>query len=175
MMILKCTAEVRKAIGLPQKQLADTQSSTAPLGHWYVHRFAIGKTLFLLFMSEPTLLSFVLRQGRRPLDAYTLPDMFLAGLQQLLSLKGMGAAAIARTMAPCHTGLFGKTDSRKALGSMNDLIRCYTVNVEAQGGLASCNLTDIIMRLNDMPQRRLDWATSWDVARAQIERATAPD
>lgn len=175
MMILKCTAEVRKAIGLPERQLVDTLTSTAPLGHWYVHRFAIGRTRFLLFMSETTLLSFVLHQGRRPLDARSLPDMFLAGLQQLLSMKDLDAVAIAQTMALCHTGLFGKTDSRKTLGSMNDLVRCYTVSVEAQGGLASCNLTDIIMRLNAMPQRRLDWATSWDVARAQIERATAPD
>lgn len=175
MLILKCTAEIRKATGLRKPQLADTQTSTAPLGHWYVHRFPVGNTLFLLFMSEASLLSFVLHQGRRPLDARTLPDMFLAGLQQLLSMKGMDASAIARTMAPCHTGLFSKTDSRKTLGSMNDLVRCYTVNIEAQGGLASCNLTDIIMRLNDMPQRRLDWATSWEVARTQIERATAPD
>jgi len=55
--------------------------------------------------------------------------------------------------------------------SMNDLVRCYTVSVETEGGLASCDLTGIIMTLNNMPQRTLDWATSWDVARAQIERA----
>lgn len=171
MLILKCTAEVQKAIGLRKPQLADVQTSNAPLGHWYVHRFPIGKTQFLLFMSESTLLSFVLHQGRRQLNAQTLPDMFLAGLQQLLSMKGLDSGTIARTMAPYHTGLFGKTDSRKTLGSMNDLIRCYTVIVEAEGGLGSCNLTDIIMKLNDMPQRTVDWATSWDVARAQIERA----
>lgn len=60
-------------------------------------------------MRESTLLSFVLHQGRRSPDVQTLPDIFLAGLQPLQSAKGLDSAAIARTMAPCRTGLSGKT------------------------------------------------------------------
>lgn len=75
MLYLKCTAEVQKAIGLRKANLADAQTGSAPLGNWYVHRFAIGRTKFFLFMSEVSLLSFVLYQGRKLVDAQALPNM----------------------------------------------------------------------------------------------------
>ena len=75
MLYLKCTGEVQKAIGLRKVDLADSTASTAPLGHWYVHRFSVGRTRCFLFMSEVTLLSFVLYQGRKPVNAQTLPQI----------------------------------------------------------------------------------------------------
>ena len=160
MLYLKCTGEVQKAIGLRKVDLADATASTAPLGHWYVHRFSVGRTRCFLFMSEVTLLSFVLYQGRKPVNAQTLPQMFLTGLVQLMDFMGVDADTIARALHEYRQGLFSKTDSRKILGSMNDLVLCYCTMIEAQGGLAACDLTGTIMKINDMPQRTLDWSTS---------------
>lgn len=111
-------------------------------------------------MSEATLLSFVLHQGRKPANAQTLPQMFLTGLVQLLDFMGVDADTIARVLHEYREGLFSKTDSRKVLGSMNDLVQCYCTMIEAQGGLAACDLTGTIMKINDMPQRTLGWSTS---------------
>jgi hypothetical protein len=36
----------------------------------------------------------------------------------------------AQALAHCHAGRYSQTDSRKALGSLNDLVRCYTTMVE---------------------------------------------
>jgi hypothetical protein len=94
--------------------------------------------------------------------------MFMGGLSQLLSMKGVDVACIENTIASYHTGLFSKTDSRTKLGSMNDLVRCYTTMIEVQGGLDSCDLTGIIMKINGMPQRVLGWRTSWDVTFAAL-------
>jgi hypothetical protein len=66
----------------------------------------------------------------------------------------------AQALAHCHAGRYSKTDSRKTLGSLNDLVRCYTTTVEEQGGLQACDLTGIIQRINDMPQRTLSWGTA---------------
>lgn len=120
-------------------------------------------------MSEVTLLSFVLYQGRKPLDARSLPPMFLAGLTQLLGMMGAGASEIEKTVQCYRQGLFSKTDSRKVLGSMNDLVHCYCTMIEAQGGLAACDMTETIMRINGMPQRTLHWSTSCETALSRME------
>lgn len=162
MLYLKCTMAVQKVVGLRKGDLTEAEASTTPLGNWYVHRFPIGRTHFFLFMSEVSLLSFVLYQGKIPVTPKTLPSMFLMGLHQLLAMKGYQTSVIDQVILGYRDGSFSKTDSRKVLGCMNDLVNLYTAMVEAAGGLAACDLTGIIMRLNDMPQRTLDWGTSWD-------------
>ena len=178
MLYLKCTAEVQKAIGLSKGALSEATPASAPLGHWYVHRFSVGRTRFFLFMSEVSLLSFVLHKGRKPVTAETLPGLFLAGLSQLLDMKGMDAATIEQTVAPYLSGRFAKTDSRKTLGCMNDLVFHYSAMVEQQGGLASCDLFSIILSANEIPQRTLGWKISWDVTESliaeQLNQTPAP-
>ena len=171
MLYLKCTAEAQKAIGLRKVDLSDATVSTAALGHWYVHRFSVGRTRCFLFMSEATLLSFVLYQGRKPVNAQTLPQMFLTGLLQLLDFMEVDADMIARALHEYREGRFSKTDSRKFLGFMNDLVHCYGTMIEAEGGFSACDLTGIIMKINDMPQRTLVWTTSRDLTHKLLTAA----
>lgn len=168
MLYLKCTVEVQKAVGLRKENLADAAGTNAALGNWYVNRFEVERRKIFIFMSESTLLSFVLLQGKKPVTVQTLPDMMLAGLQQLLEMRGLPRAAIDRAFEHYESGVYAKTDSRSALGSLNDLVNCYRHMIEFQGSLASCDLTDIIMKTNDMPQRKLGWSKSWDVTQAKL-------
>jgi hypothetical protein len=156
MIQLKCTRTVLKLLGLRAHALAAPQPSEAPL------------------------LSFVLLQGKKPVTVESLPMMFLGGLEQLLRMKGLPQAAIDRALAPCGTGAFAATDNRSDRGSLNDLAQRYAWIVEAEGGLAHCDLTRLIMSTNDMPQRRLAWGTSWEAVRARLglpdeDPAQAPD
>lgn len=169
MLCLKCTGIVQKALGLPKTLLADAAPTSAPLGNWYVNRFAVGRRKAHVFMSETTLLSFILLQGKIPVTPETLPTMMLAGLEQLLQMRGMGEDAIDRAMVHYHEGLFAKTDSRADLGSLNDLVQRYQWMIEYEGGLDRCDLTRIIMGTNDMPQRRLGWFTSWEVTQSKLQ------
>lgn len=169
MLYLKCTGIVQKALGLHKTLLADAEPTSAPLGNWYVNRFDIGRRKAHVFMSETTLLSFILLQGKTPVTTETLPTMMLAGLTQLLQMRGIGEDAIERAMAHYHDGLFAKTDSRPDLGSLNDLVQRYQWMIEFDGGLNQCDLTRIIMGTNDMPQRRLGWCTSWEVTQSKLQ------
>jgi hypothetical protein len=169
MLYLKCTGVVQKALGLPKTLVTDALPSSAPLGNWYIHRFDIGRRKAYIFMSEATLLSFILFQGKKPLTVQTLPNMMLAGLEQLLRMRGISQDAIERAIAPYHEGLFAKTDSRSDLGSLNDLVQRYQWLIESQGGLDRCDLTRIIMGSSEMPQRRLGWHTSWEVAQSKLQ------
>ena len=169
MLYLKCTGAVQKALGLSKTLLTGALPSTAPLGNWYIHRFDIGRRKAYIFMSEATLLSFILFQGKKPVTAETLPDMLLAGLEQLLQMRGISQDAIERAMEAYHEGLFAKTDSRTDLGSLNDLVQRYQWVIEREGGLDGCDLTDIIMGTNAMPQRRLGWCTSWEISQSKVQ------
>lgn len=168
MLYLKCTSAVQKTVGLRKENLADAGTTDAPLGNWYINRFETDRRNIYIFMSESTLLSFILFQGKNPVTVQSLPNMMLAGLQQLLEMRGLSSEAIDRAFVHYESGVYAKTDSRSSLGSLNDLVQTYRHMIEFQGGLASCDLTDIIMKVNDMPQRKLEWSKSWDVAQAKL-------
>ena len=169
MLYLKCTGVVQKVLGLPKTHLADALPNPAPLGNWYIHRFDIGRRKAYVFMSETTLLSFILFQGKKPVTVETLPTMLLGGLEQLLQMRGMSENAVGRAMVHYHEGVFAKTGSRPDLGSLNDLVQRYQWMVEYEGGLDRCDLTRIIMGTNEMPQRRLGWSTSWDLTQSKLQ------
>ena len=94
MLYLKCTGIVQKALGVSKVLVVDPLPNSAPLGNWYVNRFNIGRRKAYIFMSEATLLSFILFQGKKPVTAETLPTMMLAGLAQLLQMRGFDERAI---------------------------------------------------------------------------------
>jgi len=170
MLYLKCTAEVQKILGLPKSALAQAISTDASLGNWYINRFKIDQRDVYIFMSESTYLSFLLYQGKKPVTATTLPNMMLAGIEQLLLMRGYSKTIVGEALTPYHSGLYAKTDNRSVLGVLNDLVLCYRTMIEAEGGLHSCDLTSIIMKMNKMPQRTLQWSNSWEAVQAKLGR-----
>jgi hypothetical protein len=168
MLYLKCTQEVQNVVGLRKVCLASPEPSAAPLGNWYVNRFNLGRRKAFIFMSETTLLSFILLQGKKSVTTESLPNMLLAGLEQLLQMKGLPKSAIDKAFEHYGAGLYAKTDNRSDLGSLNDLVNHYQLRVEREGGFLQCDLTGIIMSVNKMPQRRIGWQTSWDAVQGKL-------
>jgi hypothetical protein len=172
MLYLKCTLEVQKVLGLHKESLAEAFPSENPLGNWYVNRVPIGRRKAFIFMSETTLLSFLLFQGKKPITTKFLSQMFLAGLEQLLQMRGFPKDAIDKAFQYYETGLFAKTDNRADLGSLNDLVKIYQCLIESQGGFDYCDLTGIIMKVNETPQRRIGWVNSWDITHSKLCKLT---
>lgn len=168
MLYLKCTAQVQSIIGVTPSQLLQAEPSEALLGNWYINRFALGRRKAFVFMSETTLLSFLLLQGKQPVNVETLPRMLLAGLEQLLGMRGLPADAVERALAHYDIGAFSKTNNRSDLGSLHDLVLRYQHIVRHGGGLDHCDLTDVIMRVNETPLQRLGWCTSWEVVESKL-------
>lgn len=168
MYLLKCTQAAQKAIGLRRASRVEDVACTAPLGNWYVNRIELDGTGAFLFMSETTLLSFVLYQGKKAVTTETLPVMHLMGLAQLLDFLGIDRQTIERVVDLHDRGFYAKTDNRSTLGSMNDLAATYQFIVDREGGLDACDLTSIILQLNSMPQRTLGWRTSREALQASL-------
>ncbi len=171
MLYLKCTGEVQKVVGLRKEDLAEPGPTEAPLGSWYVNRFRPGKRQAYIFMSEETLLSFILFQGQKPVTLRSLPNMFLGGLHQLLQMRGLMPVTIDKALKHYESGAYARTNSRSDLGSLNDLVQCYVHIIESEGGLAHCDLTRIIMNINEMPQRKLQWSNAWEITLLKLSNA----
>lgn len=161
MFLLKCTSEVQKVMKAKGTPAIDVRESDAPLGNWYVNLFVADRRKFFIFMSESTLLSFVLHKERTPITRDSLHDVFQSGLEHLLAMRGYPMGVVDKTLAQYANGVIAKTDSRSKLGSMNDLVHIYRHMIEYPGRQGVFDLTGIMMKVNDMPQRKLDWADSW--------------
>ena len=171
MVLLKCTSEIRKALKLSDQNLAKNTVQNSSFNNWYVHRFRNGRTTFFVFMNELTLLSFVLYKGKKPITAQNIPAMLMNGVGHLLSLKGASEQTIHKVLDQFDAGLFGKTDSRRILGYMNEIVHTYRYFIESEGGLGSCNLTGIIIRVNDHIQRMLNYQSPWEATVGVLEHA----
>lgn len=173
MLFLKCTNAVQRHLRLKKDNLADATPNDAILGNWYINRFPLERRYAFIFMSDATLLSFILFQGKRPVTSETIPQMFMGGLQQLLEMRGFDKPTIDLIMKPYEVGLYAKTDNQSDLGSLTDLVKCYQYSIENEGGLSRCDLTSIIMDTNAMPQRKLKWGTSWETTNHRIALVTS--
>jgi hypothetical protein len=166
MLQLHCTQKVRKQFGIDVDS-HDSKPSNAALGNWYVNLGTIDRRKTLIFMSERTLLSFLLF-GVKKQTQVSLADLFVRGLAQLLELEEFTEPQIHRAMGVGGHLQYSKTGNRKALGNLNDLQQLYTITILNEGGFSHCDLWAIIRKMNRMPQRNIGWAYSIELARDAI-------
>lgn len=164
MLQLKCTQKVLRELGLTPPPGGGARESDTRLGHWYVNLFTVDRRKTFLFMSERTLLSFVIF-GTKKSNVQEMPNVFVRGLVQLLMLEEFKPPEIERALAGYETLEIARTDSRRLLGNMNDLMDLYRHHILWEGGFRSCDLDGIFKRMNRTPQRNLGWAFSIDVTR----------
>lgn len=168
MLTLKCTKAVQALAGLKPSELAE--SKPAILGAWYVNQFDLGRRKALIFMSESTLVSFVHVGARKPdCTKSKLPFIFLDGLFRFLRLEQFHPEEISLVMDDCHTWQFAKTDSKKSIGNMNELVwqyRCYLG--EDYGGES---LDEIHAKANRIPQSNLEFRNAVEAARVAVSFA----
>lgn len=159
MLQLKITQKVQKELGLKPANLSEITQTHSTLGDWVVNMFYLDRRKSLIFVNEKTLFSFVL-YGVKKSNISKLPDIFLNGLEQALVFEAIDAPQVERVLNEYREITFTKTDNKKVLGNMNDLIFLYKDIVECRGGLSECDFTEVIMRVNRTPQRNIDWRYS---------------
>ena len=172
MLQLRVTGKLRKLAGIRDSVLSEPIQDTTSLGAWYIHVFQLGRRKALIFMNERTLLSFVLIGARKD-NTKNLYKVFLNGLTQFLETIGVNQERIDRIIDGYSECCFTKTTCKNTLGNLNDLVNLYQGFVWHDGGLDHCDLDEIIFKINQMPQRRLDWGFSLDIAMELIENDTA--
>jgi hypothetical protein len=171
MLQLRCTAKVIKELGLKPGKLAMPTQGQSILGNWYLNLFTVDRRKTFIFVNEKTLLSFIVF-GVRKSNIDKTPEIFLNGLDHLLVLECFEPGEIKRAFQGYESLEFTKTNSRKVLGNMNDLIDMYRYHILYEGGFRSADIGSTIMRVNRTPQRNLGWSSSIDMVRDLLQETS---
>ncbi len=159
MIQLRLTQKVQKSAGIKPADLCEPIEHESGLGNWVVNVFNEDRRNNLIFVNEKTLYSFVLTKIRK--EHYkNLENIFLAGLLQLLEIDGFSQKEVQCLMCDCTEIEFTKTNSRKIMGNVNDLVHHYQYGIYDGGGIDNADIGDIIHHVNRMPQRNIDWGFS---------------
>lgn len=135
------------------------------LGAWYVNQIIINRRKVLVFMNEKTLLSFIVvgvKKSKKIKDDFA--TTFLYHFFNFMKLMEFPMRKMGEVMDDYQEARFCKTDSRQALGNMNELAFLYEHMINDYGGLESCDISAIILQMNDMPQKNLSFKTSRHIA-----------
>ena len=168
MLQIRCTKKVLDAIGIKQKDLDSIKEADSLLGNWYANLFSIDRRKIIIFMNEKTLFSFIII-GVRKDNIKKIIEIFCAGLEQILILEGIDAAKIEEVLAEYDDVEFTKTENRSVIGNLNELVNVYKCHISYDEGLKYCDLTEIIYRINRMPQRNINWEYSVDALNELLE------
>lgn len=162
---LQCTNSVVRQMGVKPNELQRAQGTTALLGNWSATDFVMDRRHVFLFMSDRTLLSFLLMEGQKRFDSTIVQGMLQGGLNQLLNFMDFPKSSVHAAVADLNVIAVTKTHDRSIVSSMTALAAAYQHRIAMQGGLNKCDMTKTILNVNNGPQRRLGWATATEVTR----------
>jgi len=168
MLQLRCTGKVQKEFKLKSTELSEILEPDSMLGNWYVNISTINRRKTLLFMNEKILLSFILYG----VNISNIHEVFLKKLNQLLLIEGVSYPVVNKINNEYINLEHTKTDSKRILGNMNDLMSLYKHFIYSDGGLKYCDLNDVIRRINRTPQKNLGWNYSIDLAKELLQFGT---
>ena len=173
MIYLQCTRPILSELALRRRDLQPAPDAISLLGNWTLNLIAVGDRRAYLFMSDRSLLSFVLLEGQKTLKMQELPHFFEHGVMQLFEFMKFPKSAAALMREDADVMVLTRTQDRSILATMNAVASDYQLRVNSAGGLGACDLTRIILAVNDMPRRRLGYATAKETSLALLLHGAA--
>ena len=172
MLQLCCTKSVIAQFGIAEDSLCESTAGDGTLGNWYVNLFAVSDIKCVIFMSERTLLSFLIF-GLRKDNSTNIAQMFLNGMTQFLESEGFTSDQAEACLGSDRILALTAATNKKAIAAMNAVVRVYEQKIKSQGGFQSCNLSNILSSTNRMPQKTLDWSFPIELARELANEKSA--
>ena len=84
--------------------------------------------------------------------------------------EGIAQKGVKKVLNACSNYCFTKTSSRSVLGTMNDIADIIKWIVYHDGGLANTDISEMMMKLNRMPMKPLDYGFSVDAFKELLSR-----
>jgi hypothetical protein len=168
---LQCTQPVLKYLDCDPKEISRAGSTDALLGNWSVTDFWVNRRHVFIFMSDKSLLSFLLLEGKMKFELADLQVLLINSLAQLLEFLVIPQVSIDTAIADLEVMVFTKTKDRSILGNLTALVDAYRDGIYRRGGLKAFNMTELILNVNNRPQRRLGWATPSEIIHELLVKA----
>lgn len=152
MILLRCTAKLRKEMGLRPSDLHG-DSPESLLGDWYAHLFFEERKKCVLFVSERTLLCF-LATGLNRDRIRRLDEVYQDGFFRLLLDEGFQPEQARPAFHDCREVAYAATSDRSMVGTVNELVKETQFLLPRHGGVASPDLPALHHKLNRTPLKR---------------------
>lgn len=162
MVYLSCTKKLVKDLHVQVEDGSPAEAGQGLLGNWHVNLIRIMRKKCLLFVNDRTLYSFISFDFKRARKD-GLGSLFQEGLGMALRAEGLDEGAICRAMDEAAVVRYARATNRSVLGNMNNLAWQYRFHIEERDELSTCPLSAVIMKVNRMPQKNLDWKYSIEV------------
>ena len=168
MLQLKCTKKLLEFIGEKPVPFPEKANETI-LGGWHANVVDFMRPRLVVFLNDATL--FCLVDVVDPeYERINLALIFRKNLLRVLQENQATEALINRISKDYSESVITKTDSRKTLGNMNDIMNQIYFHIER----ADEENSPVILRnlghdLNSIPQRNINWGLSKDVFKQLLD------
>ena len=173
MIYLQCTKQVRRMLGVDKEELRLAPEAESILGNWSANYIPIGSRNALLFMSDRSLLSFPIMEGKLPFQMQDMPTFLGHGLSLLMKMTDLPEGRYARILTDMDEVALTKAGNQSILGLHRALAEDYDYRVNRAGGIQRCDLGLVIAAVNQTPRAKLKFATSFEVARELLTESAA--
>ena len=172
MAVLHCSNTLLAQLDALHEPEAIPATPPGRLGDWCATVFSLEDRRAALFMSQRTLLSFIILEGKR-FDVEAIALIFWGGLAQVLEMEGYKKRDAEEIVDSYSEFFLAKTASASRTSQMNSLIRDYRDLVMSFGGLKRCDVGVVIHEINDRPRKALNWATPQEMTDELLGTKTA--
>ncbi len=163
MLTLQCTQKLLKEIKTDLSPFKDTD----PITLWHANLLTLDRRKCVLFTNDKTRYSFLVPGLKKP-DFQRLGEIFLDNLFRCMLNDGIDQKGIEKVLNACSSSCFTKTSSKSVLGTMNDIADIIKWTVYHDGGLANTDISEMMMRLNRMPMKPLNYGFSVDAFKEML-------
>ena len=155
-------------MGLKKAELSEIEPIFSYLGSWHANLLHVDGKKCILFVNDKTLFNFIVPNVKRQ-EIKNLSSMFKEHLIYALSSEGVTDETKEKIIKEYSEINYSKTNSKKLLGSMNDLAFHYKHHIFSEGGIFNALVPNIINKLNHMPMGMLGYKYSSDELKALYE------
>ena len=167
---LLITRAVASRSKLKRENLHKAAQSDAILGNWYVTLTKLNSGNAFVYVSERTLLSFIMLEGER-ITPGKLFSSFVRGLLLVLEMGGHSERILDRVISDYSTGTVSPAEDLSVLGSVTNIALDYAAFIDHDGGVERCDLNEIIMSINSRPSKRLGFDNPFNVTASLLQSA----
>ena len=168
MQLIKCTAKLRKEMGLKDSALFAGEAPSSGLGSWHANLLTIQRHKFVLFANDKTLFNFITPDVRRS-EIRELHKLFLTYLHPVLAQEDFTRQQRDSIASEYDKIAYARSNNRSVLGSMNDLAFNYEYRIMMLGSLHSPEMPKIISELNRMPMGALQYAYPIEILKQHVQ------
>jgi len=157
-------------MGLKKIDLCTSEPTFSYLGSWHANLLHIDSKKCVLFVNDKTLFNFIAPNVKRN-DIKNLDNLFNEHLIYALSSEDLTNESKEKIISEYTEINYTTTNSKKVLGSMNDLAFHYKHRILSDGGIYSALIPDIINKLNHMPMGSIGYNYAIDELKSIYETA----